>query len=79
MSVHEYVNAGNRYLALLLTAKPKKTQALRAWKYVKVLHLQITDFVEIILYFKVLKRSDGAMRGEPKGTTTVEAELTSFN
>jgi hypothetical protein len=75
--------AENLYLALLLTAKPKETQELRACKYVRVLHLhlhlKITDFVEIILYFKIHKRSDGAVRGEPEGTTTVEAEVASFN
>ena len=79
MSVHDYIIAGNLYFALLLTAKLKKTQELRACKYVRVLHLPIPGSVEIILYFRIHKRRDGAMRGEPKGTTTVEAEVTSFN
>jgi hypothetical protein len=29
------------------------------------LHLHITDFVEFVLYFKIPKRNDGAMRAEP--------------
>jgi len=43
------------------------------------LHLQITDFVELILYFKIHKLNDSEMSGQPKGTTTVETEVTRFN
>jgi len=79
LSVHDYVIAGNLYLALLLTAKRKQTQELKACRYVRVSHLPNSKFVEIIFYFKILTRSNGEMRGEPKGTATIEAEVTSFN
>ena len=38
-----------------------------------------SGFYKNYFSFKIYKRNDGAVCGEPKGTKTVEVEITRFN